>query len=193
MACLIVALAATSCDGGQTGGSDGRSGADTVAGVAVTTTVVSTAITTRAGFFAAVPGTAERRCVDVDELRAGGRWRTERMSDGTLVQILDVRSGEFIAGNFLLLSRLTGDPPFETKIYWMPLDPDAAKFKTATLRIENADAPGPTVTTVLGSEDSWSGGPGAYFWPSGTPIPERGRWRLTIEADGHWGCFITSV
>src|SRR5713101_2002987 len=75
---------------------------------ASSTATSTTTPLTRDAQFAMAPGTANRTCVDVDQLKAQGRSRPATNPDGTPAlkpdgtqqYILDARSGDFVAGNF---------------------------------------------------------------------------------------------
>lgn len=137
------------------------------------------------------PGTADRRCVDVDPLRAQGKGRRLGPAEGDLV--LDVRSGEFLAGNFaqLIGSGQPGAPDFKAKIYWLPRDDEVARNEPLTVTVESLDdSSQPAIVERFTSKAFTQEG---SFWPTGTNIPSKGRWRLTAEAPGHWGCFLTSL
>jgi hypothetical protein len=155
--------------------------------VATTTTTrasTTTSTLSPAEVFARAPGSAERQCVDVDELRARDVWREVSTPDGTTVRVLDVRSGEILAGNFYGLTGAgdPGDPDFVAKIYWVPNDSDVA--------VQSLDDPARSpITTQFGNASAG----GRFFWPSGTPLPGHGRWRLTAESIGQWGCFVLTV
>lgn len=138
-------------------------------------------------------GTSAHVCVDVDALRARRSWTTIP-GPGASDRVLNARSGELVAGNFYeLLGRGTpGDPGFVAKIYWVPRDPEVAKTEALTVTARYlGDARQPTVTVGFGGDGTWqSSGTGTgYFWASGTPMPRKGRWRLTATALGVWGCF----
>jgi hypothetical protein len=143
------------------------------------------------------PGTADHQCVDVDDLRARHAWRTVPEPNGQTASVLDVRSGEIVAGNFYDLSGTDhpGDPAFSAKIYWIPLDPTIAKTNPLTLTITDLDNTSTPATTLhLGGDGTASMTVDRYyFWPSGTPLPHRGRWRITAEAPPEWGCFELTV
>jgi hypothetical protein len=56
--------------------------------------------------------------------------------------------------------------------------------------LETTDAP---ETLTFGGDGSYAQGVGAAFWASGTRFPHPGRYRLTVSAPGHWGCFEVTV
>lgn len=115
-----------------------------------------------------IPGAADERCIDV------GR-RT------------DVRSGGFVVGNFAAFREGWDGTEATSKLYYIPLHPDppAPLVVTATrLGVE----PPRVVTLEIGLSHAWTAF-GAPFYPSGTVLPERGRWRLEPVAGQNRGCF----
>lgn len=130
--------------------------------------------------------------MDVDALLAGGRWTDVSSFDGSVSRILAARSGEIRAGNFYELSGagMPGDPDFVAKLWWVPKDPDIARTVDLTVTVASASEPSrEPITLQFGPASS---GP-VFFWPSGIPLPSHGRWQLTAEAAGHWGCFLLTV
>ena len=114
-----------------------------------------------------LPGNSDRRCVDVGN-------------------DTDVRSGEFVAGNFREYVRQWEPdmPDGRGKLYWIPLHPD--KMRSLTVRAILLDHPTITETyhfNVIGWTEN---GP---FYPSGIPLPRAGTWRLVATSGPDWGCF----
>ncbi len=123
--------------------------------------------------------------------------------------VQSVRSGDFVTGNLTVLK--SESDTLTKKIYWLPQDPAIAK--TARLKVTVSDPATPNEPTIPqrwgkelgkgwipadGSQPVTTGtlAPGStvyYFWPSGIRFPAHGRWQLTAEAPGHWGCYIVSV
>lgn len=132
-------------------------------------------------------GTADRECLDVAalDLADGG-------PDGAGDPAAVVRSGEILAGPFGLLAGVgtPGAQDFRAKIFWVPNNTDIARTEDLTLLVEFLDTGGVEPTElVLPGAHSGDG----YFWPSSTPLPSSGTWRLTATAPGHWGCFEVNV
>lgn len=138
--------------------------------------------------WATAPGTGERSCVDVEQLDPEG--------DGVPLGVGDpgpaVRSGEILAGPLgdLVGVGQPGDPDFRAKIYWVPLDPEIAETEELVVTVEylGVEEVAPTELRLGGAHSG-----DRYFWPSSTPLPRRGAWRLTATAPGHWGCFEIQV
>ena len=159
-----------------------------------TTTIVSTigdGDESRPIFDSAL-GTERRECVDIDRIvdDLGGQ-------EGALERApVEVRSGEIVAGDFSVVvnswERISDEGI--AKIYWVPLDPDVARESPLQIVVEPLSVTGDSETLVVGGPDSqpafYAGG---YIWPSGTPFPGPGRYRLNVTAPEHWGCFEVTV
>jgi hypothetical protein len=114
------------------------------------------------------PGSPKERCLDV------GR-RT------------DVRSGGFVAGNFVAFARDWDGTGATSKLYYIPSrpNPPAPLDVTATRR---GTEPPLVVTLHFGAWFSWSRD-GIPFYVTGTVLPQRGAWRLEAVAGQNRGCF----
>ncbi len=135
------------------------------------------------------PGTDDRRCVDVDRL--GGAEPGRRGDTG----ILNLRSGQIVAGNFASLagSGIFGERDFVAKIYWLPLHNGVAKDNVLTVTVTNLGTGAPR-TQRFGGPGRWARSTdGYYFWATGIRMPGHARWRLKGEAAGHWGCFTLTT
>jgi hypothetical protein len=202
----VLALAACSS-------SDGASTASTLDATTITTSSDAPPTSTVGGpaddaafaaWFESRPGTAERRCVDVDQLHLQQQWSQLVSTSGTPITeqgrpllVLDVRSGGLVAGNFADLSGAVGKPgdaDFALKIYWDALDTQLANREPLTVTI--SDLHGSLADTTSTFEGAWqvrADGVNSYFWPSGIALPEAGRWRITAHASEVWGCFELTV
>ena len=162
--------------------------------LAATATTVDWSTLSRAERLARAPGTPDHSCVDVDRLRATRSWHTVADGRGGEVPVLDVRAGDFVVGNLYQPSGTgtVGGPDFVAKLYWVPVDPNVAKTATLDLTVEGVDITGGVRHLQVGGDGAYSGNPGDYFWPSGTPLPGRGPWKVTATAPGHWGCIVLS-
>jgi hypothetical protein len=114
------------------------------------------------------PGTARTRCVEV-------RNRT------------DVRSGDFVVGNFVSFARYWDGTYEQSKLYYIPLHPDdMSPLEVTATRLETE--PPLTVPLRFDWAPSWTAF-GAPFYVSGTVLPERGSRRLEAVAGRNRGCF----
>jgi hypothetical protein len=114
------------------------------------------------------PGSPRNRCLDVKD-------RT------------DVRSGEFVVGNFASFARYWDGTYEQSKLYYIPLHPDAmAPLEVTATRL--VTEPPLTVPLRFDWAPSWTAF-GAPFYVSGTVLPERGHWRLEAVAGRNRGCF----
>lgn len=134
-------------------------------------------------------GTAERVCVDVDEIVA--TEEPEMVGPENNQPVFDIRSGEFLAGNFASVVGSWSDwANGEVKLYWVPFDWQVAFTEPLEVTVEPLEGSG---SAVIQTFDVRAGNAGGVFWPSGTRFPAPGRYRLTAEAPGHWGCFELTV
>jgi hypothetical protein len=114
------------------------------------------------------PGTPRDRCL--------------RVRDRT-----DVRSGEFVVGNFLSFRRSWDGTYEQSKLYYVPLHPDEMEpLEVSATRL--GTEPPLTVPLRFNWAPSWTAF-GAPFYVSGTVLPERGHWRLEAVAGRNRGCF----
>lgn len=139
--------------------------------------------------FIDAPGSSEAVCVDVDHIVA--TEEPDMVGPDGGVPVLDIRSGEILAGNFanIVGQWATFGPSGEAKINWIPLDRMIARREALEIAVERLDADDQPETVMFGG-DGWSSAPGVgAFWPSELLFPRPGRYRLTATAPGHWGCF----
>jgi hypothetical protein len=116
-------------------------------------------------------GTPEDRCLDVNS-------RT------------DVRSGDFIAGNFSVFVRDWDGTLATSKLYYIPSAPVPGQPLTVVAeRLD--DAARQQVTFTFGGT-AWTLD-GIPFYVSGTVLPVRGRWRLTATVGENSGCFDVAL
>jgi hypothetical protein len=114
------------------------------------------------------PGSQRHRCLDVKD-------RT------------DVRSGEFVVGNFVSFAHDWDGTYERSKLYYIPLHPDdMSPLEVTATRLE-AEPP-LRVPLRFNWAPSWTAF-GAPFYVSGTVLPERGHWRLEAFAGRNRGCF----
>jgi len=200
---FVLASAACSPGGGSTATTSGK-----IAATAPTTTGIASASTTstiqpsattvkvpptlsdsgQSGFDNAL-GTSERACVDVDQIVA--TEEPEMVGPDEDVPVFDIRSGEMLAGNFAsVVNKWSEWPDGTVKIYWVPFDFRVATTGPLEVTVEPLDGSGPTVVQTFEQLASNAAG---IFWPSGTKFPQPGRYRLTVTAPGHWGCFELTV
>jgi hypothetical protein len=121
--------------------------------------------------FRGLPGSVAYRCVEVGNHS-------------------DVRSGGFVAGNFRtdredfasVFKKLK-----EVKIYWVPLH--VGTMPTLTVRETHVGFPHRIRTTIWRDV---AANPGVVFYPSATPMPVPGTWRLMASAGPNRGCFVVT-
>jgi hypothetical protein len=121
-----------------------------------------------------IPGSSAQECVDV-----GNRP--------------SVRSGEFIFGNFAAYIESWDGTPENSKLAYTPLYPpdympghvgDLPLPDVTAQRLDRSSDPiKPAQLNPAWAQD------GMFFYASGTLLPERGRWRLTVELGRNSGCF----
>lgn len=125
------------------------------------------------------PGSSVARCVSV-----GGHT--------------DIRSGQFIAGNFA--SFIHGwDGTYETsKLYYVPLHPTTGSPLVLTARRIEQEAPGgPLVAREVvhlrfTNGFAWST-TGEAFYVTGTVLPHAGHWQIEASASADRGCFEVEI
>jgi hypothetical protein len=133
-----------------------------------------------------VPGSASRECVDIEKFQHLARQVGPNARD----LVLDLRSGEWVAGNFYDLAHAVGVAPSGTladpiplKIYWIGL---ARDLQTPIITARSLSDPAlPPVRGTTGSGTNSRG----TFTPSGVLIPVQGRWRITAASTDQWGCY----
>ena len=128
--------------------------------------------------WATTPGSAERECITTDD-------HTE------------LRSGEFIAGNFSSFVNGWDGTAETSKLYYVPLYPDVAQWPSddgppLLVSADLIDGASP-MHLELQFEGLALGGDGTVFYATGTLLPVSGTWRLRPVAGRNEGCFIVSV
>ena len=137
-----------------------------------------------------IPGSASRECVDVEKFQHLARQVGPNPRD----MILDLRSGEWVAGSFYDLARASGvapsgtnADPIQLKIYWIGL---ARDLQTPIITARSLSDPArPPVRGTTGSATNSSG----TFTASGVVIPVKGRWRITAASTDQWGCYDVDI
>ena len=132
-----------------------------------------------------IPGSALRECVAVEKFQQLARQVGPNPRD----VILDLRSGEWVAGSFYdLRQRGTVAPSgagstYQLKIYWIGLarDPQTPVITARSLS-------DPTRAPIRGETTFASNSIGS-FTASGVVIPTPGRWRITAASTDQWGCY----
>jgi hypothetical protein len=137
-----------------------------------------------------IPGSASRECVDVENFQHLAR---QVGSDPRNV-VLDLRSGEWVAGNFFDMARASGVAPSGTltdpislKIYWNGL---ARDLQTPIITARSLSDP--ARPPVRGTTSSATNSKGT-FTASGVVIPVQGRWRITAASTDQWGCYDVDI
>jgi hypothetical protein len=137
-----------------------------------------------------IPGSAARECVDVDKFQHLAR----QVGPDPRNVVLDLRSGEWVAGNFYDLAHAAGVAPSGTvadpiplKIYWKGLarDPQTPIITARSL----SDPARPPVRGTTGSATNANGS----FTASGVLLPAHGRWHITAASTDQWGCYDVEI
>jgi hypothetical protein len=121
-----------------------------------------------------LPGTSRRECVEVSP---GER----------------ARSGEFVASVEYLYRDDSESGRRSAKIAWSPLHlreeylANGGETSGMEIRAASLEEPGRIVTHEI-TRTAGNSGTGA-FYPSGTPLPGEGPWRLVVTSGPDWGCF----
>lgn len=127
--------------------------------------------------FQDAPGTGARNCVDVE------RQRPTSAQNG-------VRSGEFVAGPFVIYANMwRQNPENARKLWWVPLH--TGKVPSLTVRavaLDDLTVQRTFVATTVGYSDRREA-----FYPSEVVLPVVGRWMLIATAGPNWGCFIVTL
>jgi hypothetical protein len=129
-------------------------------------------------------------------------WRsTPGSSVGTCVSVgghADIRSRQFIAGNFASFIR-GWDGTYETsKLYYVPLHPTTGSPLVLTARrIEQPTPSNPPITREVvhlrfDNGFAWST-TGEAFYVTGTVLPHAGHWQIEAAANTDRGCFDLDV
>lgn len=187
---LGLVVAACSSDGSGSAGALSTVASSTTQPTTATTELPALSDSGQAGFDEFL-GTAERACVDVDQIVATAEPKLVGPEDNRQ-HVFDIRSGEFLVGNFAFIvdGWSTAWPDGEAKIYWIPFDHRVAMSEVLEVTVEPLDRDDAAVVQTFGQPASNAAG---VFWPSGTKFTEPGRYRLTATAPGHWGCFEVTV
>ncbi len=134
-------------------------------------------------------GTADEVCVNVDEIVRDLRG---------LGPVVDIRSGQFVAGNFLnVVGNWSAFDNGKVKMYWVPIEPDLASSTNLQITVRSLDGSGQASEATF----EFPGGPGAAsaasgdytFWATEPAFATPGRYRVTAQAADHWGCFEFSA
>lgn len=106
----------------------------------------------------------------------------------------DVRSGQFIAGNFGSFIHAWDGTALTSRLYYVPLHPRTGTPLVLTARrIEPVATTGRSTTREIvhlhfGDGFAW-GEYGQAFYVTGTVLPHAGRWQLQATAGSDRGCF----
>jgi hypothetical protein len=98
----------------------------------------------------------------------------------------NLRSGTFVVGNFASYRQYWQGTLDTSKLYYVPLDPTG--HPPLVITAQSLDDPDEMTSPLQQAGDAWTA-TGGFFYATGTVIPHRGRWRLTVTAGTNWGCF----
>ncbi|MEO8697644.1 MAG: hypothetical protein ABI658_29365 [Acidimicrobiales bacterium] len=203
---MLIALAA--CSGNQRAQTEAAPSTTTV--VATPTTAAATSSTTvpastlmpppfklraaaetREEEWRSIPGSAARECVDVELFQHLAR----KVGPNARDMALELRSGEWLAGNFYSLKQQAAVPSADTsraptyqlKIYWIGL---AREPQTPTITARSLSDP--SIPLVRGTSGT-AFNAGGTFTASGIDLPAQGRWRITGSSTDQWGCYDVEI
>jgi hypothetical protein len=100
----------------------------------------------------------------------------------------DVRSGDFVAGNFESYRREFRTPGFGGKLYWVPRQVTADGVPLV-VQARDLGAKSKDPLRFVFRSQGRTIGDAVPFFPSGVVVPHPGRWRLTATAGPNAGCF----
>ena len=179
---LMGALSVTSCNGNDSGPNASASKVADIQREAQSHPEALPPENLPSNFEEAVPGTAERKCVEVNQLLE------ETGRDGA------IRSGEQVAGTFPHFIR-SWTPHNENKLWFAPLHTQ----RMPGLKIRAIPLADPDKARLILYEDVAWGAEDAppdsreaietRFYPGSLRLPEAGKWRLVAVSGPDWGCF----
>jgi hypothetical protein len=126
-----------------------------------------------------------------------------RECTGATPEQINVRSGDFIAGNFASYVRAWHQSTDSThqaysELYYIPMHPAGQlPFHMVPLTITASRIDGPVgprrpVLIYTFRDSAWSD-VGYPFYATGTVLPEAGTWKVTAQAGSNWGCFVLNL
>lgn len=139
---------------------------------------------------------AERQKSVSAEWKENAWWGSEERKCVEVRGMGPVRSGEFIIGGELG-GRPAILPRVPAKIWWAPLH-NGERMDSLIIVGERLSSPMQmrlalgTVAFVMSPGQSIPPTDREYFFPSGTVIPDWGRWLLVASSGPNWGCFIVT-
>ena len=179
---LMGALSVTSCNGNDPGPNASASKAADIQREAQSRPEAPPPEYLPSNFEEGVPGTAERRCVDVNRLLE------ETGRDGA------IRSGELVAGSFPHFIR-SWTPHNENKLWFAPMHTERMQgLKIRAIPLAHLDEARLILyeDVAWGAEDAPPDSRKAIdtrFYPGSLRLPEAGKWRLVAASGPDWGCF----
>ncbi|MBV8951611.1 MAG: hypothetical protein JOZ99_12100 [Actinobacteria bacterium] len=113
---------------------------------------------------------------------------------------VNVRSGDFIAGNFadyITAWHQSRDSTHQdySKLYYVPMHPTGKlplHMVPLTITAQRIDPAVPPALTYTFPDSAWSD-VGYPFYATGTVLPEAGTWKVTAQAGNNWGCFVLKL
>ncbi|HXN62978.1 MAG TPA: hypothetical protein VN886_21205 [Acidimicrobiales bacterium] len=139
--------------------------------------------------FQHAPGTPLRHCVNTVALQQDRAL--SRLSYGV---VLEARSGEVLAGNFLAYMIFPGK--LIGKFYFNSLDPRVPKTHrlSITLSRPGSRTTGAVQHSQAGDSTQLTKHPtSGFFWPADVTFPATGQWQMVVQSSHTWGCFIVSA
>jgi hypothetical protein len=115
----------------------------------------------------------------------------------------EVRSGDFIAGNFtsyLDSWHRTANSTHQgySQLHYIPMHPAGelpfhmVQLTITATRIDGPRGPRTPVLIYTFRDSAWSD-VGYPFYVTGTVLPEAGTWKVTAQAGSNWGCFVLNL
>ena len=111
----------------------------------------------------------------------------------------EVRSGDFIAGNFAsYLDYWHRTDQRYSELYYIPMHPEGelpfhmVQLTITATRVDGPPGPRRPVLIYTFHDSAWSD-VGYPFYATGTVLPEPGTWKVTAQAGSNWGCFVLKL
>ncbi|WUH97787.1 hypothetical protein OHR68_30365 [Spirillospora sp. NBC_00431] len=101
-------------------------------------------------------------------------------------------AGNFHAARIQFSDQGTNQGDARVKIYWTPLHASSKPWTGPRLTVHLTRLSGTRITRTLHQPTVAHGADGRSFYPTDTPIPAPGRWKLEASTGQDTGCFIVT-